>query len=204
VGPLELIEGLHDWTVRRALGTAQFYVIVGAYTTYQLINTTAHGFAVEHLSERGIDPKAAAAMLSLEALIGAGVSVIGGVIGEKVRPKTLLIIALIALSIGMTSLAEARGYAMMLVCSIGVGIGFGLTFLSATMLLFNYFGKRANLELYSIMCLISTFAAVGPALGGWARDTFGGFTDMFLICTAATLCMLVATVFIKPPVPRAA
>ena len=59
-GPAELIEGLHDWTVRRALAAPQFYVIVGAYTMYLLINTTAHGFTVEHLTERGIAPKVAA------------------------------------------------------------------------------------------------------------------------------------------------
>src|SRR5580658_10323366 len=36
VGPAELVEGLGDWTVRRALATPQFYVIFGVYTTYLL------------------------------------------------------------------------------------------------------------------------------------------------------------------------
>ena len=44
---------LQEWTVRHALQTPQFYVIVGGYTMYLLVNTTAHGFAVEHLRERG-------------------------------------------------------------------------------------------------------------------------------------------------------
>ncbi len=200
VAPAALIEGLHDWTVQRALGTIQFYVIVGAYSMYLLINTTAHGFAVEHLTENGIDAKVAAGMLSLEALIGAGVSVAGGIIGEKVSPKTLLIVALASLCIGMAGLAEAHGYILMLVYAIGMGIGFGLTFIASTVLLFNYFGKKANLELYSIMCLISTSAALGPAFGGWARDTLGSFTGLFLLCAALTVIMLVATCFITPPV----
>ena len=200
ISPREMIEGLRDWTVRHALATPQFYVIVGAYTMYLLINTTAHGFAVEQLTERGIDAKAAAGMLSLEALIGAVVSVIGGIVGEKVAPKTLLLIALVALTIGMAALAEARGYGLMLVYAIGVGIGYGLSFVAPTMMLFNYFGKKANLELYSIMCLISTSAALGPAFGGWARDTLGSFTGMFLLCTGATFVMLIATCFITPPV----
>jgi MFS family permease len=200
VGPLEMIEGLRDWTVRHALRTPQYYIIVGAYTMYLLINTTAHGFAVEHLTERGVDAKAAAGMLSLEALVGAVVSVIGGVIGEKVAPKTLLLIALVGVTVGMIGLAEARGYGLMLVYVFGVGIGFGLSFIASTMLLFNYFGRRANLELYSIMCLISTSAALGPAFGGWARDTLGSFAEMFMLCAAAAFVMLIATFFIKPPV----
>jgi MFS family permease len=207
VGPLEMIEGLRDWTVRRALATPQFYIIVGAYTMYLLINTTAHGFAVEHLSERGIDTNASATMLSIEALIGAVVSVIGGAIGEKIAPKTLLLVALAALTIGMVALAQAHGYALMAVYAIGVGLGFGLTVLASTILLYNYFGKRPNLELYSIMCLLSTSAALGPAFGGWARDTLGSFAGVFLLCALATLAMLVATLFMTPPVqdsPRGA
>ena len=200
VGPVEMIEGLRDWTVRHALRTPQYYVVVGAYTMYLLINTTAHGFAVEHLAERGVSLRASAAMLSIEALIGAGVSVIGGVIGEKTSPKTLLLIAMIGVTIGMAALAQAHGYLLMAVYAVGVGVGFGLSFVASTMLLFNYYGKRPNLELYSIMCLISTSAAIGPAVGGWARDTLGSFAEMFMLCAVAAFAMLVASIFLSPPV----
>ncbi len=199
VGPGDLIKGLQDWTVRHALRTPQFYVIVGAYTMYLLVNTTAHGFAVEHLRERGVDPRYSAVMLSVEAFIGAGVAIVGGVIGEKVSAKTLLAVSLAALVVGMTALAFAHGFVLMGVYALGIGVGYGLSFLASTMLLLNYFGKRANLELYSIMSLISTLAAVGPAVGGWARDTLGGFAGVFLLCSLATLLMLAATVFMSPP-----
>ena len=203
VGPMEMIERLHDWSVQHALRTPQFYVIVGAYTMYLLVNTTAHGFAVAHLTERGIDASAAAGMLSLEALIGALFSVIGGVLGEKVSPKTMLLVALVSLTAGMVGLAQARGYGLMLVYAVGVGIGCGLSFIASTVMLFNYFGKKPNLELYSIMCLISTSAALGPMFGGRARDAFGSFSGMFNICAAATFVMLIATIFVTPPVREA-
>ena len=199
VGPAELIEGLKDWTVRRALMTPQFYVIFGVYTTYLLINTTAHGFGVEHLIERGVDAKAAAVMLSLEALIGVVISVAGGLLGEKVSAKTLMIICMAAVAVGMTALAEARGWGLMLVYAVGVGLGYGLSFVAPTVLLLDYFGKRANLELFSIMCLLSTVAALGPAFGGWARDSLGSFEGMFLLCTGITVAMLIATLFLRPP-----
>lgn len=199
LGPGALIEGLQDWTVRSALAKPQFYVIVGAYTMYLLVNTTAHGFAVEHLTERGISAKLAAGMLSLEALIGALISVVGGVIGEKVSAKSLLMVALASLVCGMAALAFAHGYAMMLVYAVGVGVGYGLSFVASTVLLLQYFGRKANLELYSIMCLISTSAAIGPAVGGWARDTLGSFSGVFLLCAFATLLMLAATAIMSPP-----
>jgi MFS family permease len=201
-GPAELIEGLKDWTVRRALRTPQFYVIVGGYTTYLLVNTTAHGFAVEHLTERGVGATSAALMLSLEGLIGSGVSVIGGMLGGKLSAKRLMILALAALTLGMAGLAEARGWGLMSVFAVGVGLGFGLCFLASTMLLFDYFGRGPNLELFSIMCMISTTAALGPAFGGWARDVLGSFSQMFLLCAGITALILLAACFLSPPVRR--
>jgi MFS family permease len=197
--PAEMIHGLGDWTVRRALKTWQYYVIVAAYTAYLLINTTTHGFAVEHLTERGVDARAAAAMLSLEALIGAALAVVGGVVGEKVPAKWLMIVALAATTIGMVGLAEARGWSLMLVYVFGMGMGFGLSFLAATMLLLGYFGKRVNLELYSIMAVISTSAAAGPAFGGLVRDATGSFSGMFLLCAAVAAAILAGACALAPP-----
>jgi MFS family permease len=198
--PSEIIEGLNDWTVRRALATPQYYVIVGSYMLYLLINTTAHGFAVEHLSERGIDPRAAAAMMSLEAFIGAAVSLAGGVLGEKVGPKWLLVVALVALGVGTAALAEAHGFGLMLVYSIGMGISFGLIFVAPPLLLLNYFGRKPNLELYSLMGLFSVAAAAGPTIAGWARDTLGSFSGMFLLFAASTLIVLALASLMTAPV----
>lgn len=199
-GPGGTQDGRPDWTVRRALATPQFYVIVFAYTMYLLINTTAHGLAVAHLTQRGISTEAAARMLSGEALIGAAVSLLGGWAGERVGAKALLVVSLAALVLGMAGLAVAHGWPMMVLYAVGVGIGYGLTFLAATVLLLRYFGARANLELYSLMCLISTAAAVGPLSAGWARDVLGSFEGVFLVCAGGGLVMLVLSVFLRPPV----
>ena len=200
--PAKVIQHLGDWTVRQALKTWQYYVIVGAYSAYLLINTTTHGFAVEHLTERGVDPGAAAGMLSLEALVGAILALIGGIIGEKAPAKWLLIVALAATTAGMVGVAEARDWTLMMVYVVGMGTGFGLSFLAAAMLLLEYFGKRANLELFSIMAVISTSAAAGPAFGGWARDATGSFEGVFLLCAAVATAMLVGACFLAPPVIR--
>ncbi|HWF00141.1 MAG TPA: MFS transporter [Caulobacteraceae bacterium] len=195
----EMIEGLKDWTVRRALATPQFYVVVGGYTTYLLINTTAHGFAAQHLIEHGVSGKSAAQMLAWEQLFGAGISVVAGALGERISTKTLMAIAMAALAIGMAALAQAHGWALMWIYVIGVGLGFGISFIASTVLLLKYFGRRANLELFSIMCLISTSAALGPFFGGWARDTLGSFSGMFLLCAGVAVVLLVATLFLRPP-----
>ena len=52
----------------------------------------------------------------------------------------------------------------MLVYAAGIGIGSGLTFFASTILLLDYFGRAPNLELFSIVNLISTIGSVGPGL----------------------------------------
>ncbi|HEX4742707.1 MAG TPA: MFS transporter [Caulobacteraceae bacterium] len=200
----EVIEGLRDWTVRHALATTQFYVIVGGYTTYLLINTTAHGFAVQHLIEHGVSATSAAEMLSLEQLFGAAITIVGGVLAERISTKALMAVSMAALALGMLGLAEAHGWLLMWVYVLGVGLGFGLSFICSTVLLLRYFGRKANLELFSIMCLISTSAALGPAFGGWARDTLGSFTGMFVLCALVAVGLLIATIFLRPPVMKTA
>ena len=195
----EMQGGSSGWSVRRALATPQFAVIVGAYSVYLLINTVAHGFAVEHLSEVGVAPGRAAGMLSLEALVGALVSLVGGVLGERIDAKTLLVVALGALAASMAALATARGTPLMLAYALCMGIGYGLSFLASTLLLLRFFGQASNLELYSIMCLISTAAAIGPLLVGWARDALGGFGGVFLLCAATALGTMLVSLLLTPP-----
>lgn len=195
----EMIEGLKDWTVRRALATPQYYVIVGGYTSFLLVNTTTHGFGVQHLIERGVSAVDAGLMMSIEALVAALVAFVGGIMGEKIQPKMLMILSLSAVTIGSWGLAEATGWPLMWLYIIGVGIGFGLSFLSATMLLLDYFGKKPNLELFSIMCMISTVAAIGPLIGGWVRDQTGNFHGLLLTHAIISAVLLTGAVLLRPP-----
>ncbi len=117
---------------------------------------------------------------------------------------TLMLVCMSAVAIGQFALAEAREWGLMSLFAIGVGVGYGLSFTPPTVMLLKYFGKRANLELFSIMCLLSTIAAAGPAIGGKAHDLSGSFEGLFLACGAITVAMFLATLFLKPPAPKSA
>jgi len=62
-----------------------------------------------------------------------------------------------------------------------------------------YFGKKPNLELFSIMCMLSTVAALGPLIGGWMRDMTGNFHGLLLIHVGITTLLLIGACFLKPP-----
>ncbi|HZF45313.1 MAG TPA: MFS transporter, partial [Sphingomonadaceae bacterium] len=187
------------WSVRAAMRTPQYYVIVGAYTSLLLISTTVHGFAVQHLSDSGLGMGGAATVMSALALISAGASAVAGVAGEKMKPRALSMLSLATAIIGVVALMGGSNPVAIGVATLGLGIGIGFSYVSVAMLLLDVFGKRPNLELYSTMSLISTSAAIGPALGGFARDQLGSFALVFLVCGLIGTAFLMALLLFKRP-----
>jgi MFS family permease len=199
-------ETTEGWSVRAALATPAFWVITLAYTAYLLCETSVTSLSVAHLTGRGIAPAVAGGMLSLQALINAGGRAAGGALGERIRPRTLVMAALALTAVGIAALALARGYPLMIVYVVGVGVGYGVSYLATTVLLLDTFGRKHNLELFSIMCLVSTVAAVGPFIGGALKDRTGGFEGAFWLFAgvAAVALAAVALTPSRPGYPRPA
>jgi MFS family permease len=187
-----------DWTARAALATAQFWIIVAAYTMNILVEVTVNGLSVGHLHDRGVSAQVAGGMLSLQALMGVLGRVAGGWIGERTPAKRLVVAGLACTVVGTVALALTRGGPLMVVYAVGVGFGYGLTYLATTVLLLEAFGRRRNLELFSTVCLISTLAAVGPVLAGAVRDVGGGFSPVFWLFAVMTAVAMVAVALMRP------
>ena len=188
-----------DWTVKEAVRTPQFFVIVAAYFAQLMALVTVTSLSVGHLVERGVSNEIAGAMLSLEAFIAVLARVGGGFLGERIDPRNLMIGSLAALSIGCLVLASTDSHSILLLYAIGTGIGFGMTGLSCTVLLMNYFGQRHNLELFSLMCMVGAASALGPTIGGIIRDVTGNFVLMFLILSGIIAVVWVAVVLMHAP-----
>lgn len=189
------------WSLRAALRTPAYAVIVAAYTVFLLINTTLHGFAVRHLTETGLSMGGAAAAMSAVALIGAVGSSLAGLAGERVGARGLSIASLGALIVGTLALAAGAHPAAVALFVLGTGAGIGFCYVGTAKMLLDYFGKRANLELYSAMTLVSTLAAIGPVVGGLLRDRYGSFVPILLLSTALGAGLLLALLRLPPPAP---
>lgn len=188
-----------DWTVRQALRTPQFYVLLAAYFGHMLVGITISSFSIAHLTQRGVSLKTAGVMLSIESLVGVAGRAAGGALGDRLDPRYLLAFALAVLGAGSVALSLAHGYGLLLVYALGSGLGFGLTQLTCTLLLLNYYGRTHNLEIFSRMCLIGVFSAFGPWIAGLIRDHTGEFSSSFQIYAAVVAVILAAVAFMRPP-----
>ena len=188
-----------DWSVRAALRTPQFWIITAAYTAYLLCETSLNGLSVAHMTSRGLTPAIAAAMLSLQALVNAGARAVAGWLGERIDPRRLAIFAMSLVTLGIGALAVASGQVMVAMAVTAVGVGYGVSYLATTVLLLNAFGRSRNLELMSLMCLVSTLAAAGPLIGGLVKDASGGFAPAFELFAVVAALSLAALILMQPP-----
>ncbi len=191
-----------DWTAKEALATPQFYVLVAAYFSHLLCGVTVASLSVAHLTQMGVAATVAAGMLSFESLMQLLSRAGSGLLGDRVDPRHLLIFALAAQVLGSLVLSIAHTYPMMVLYAIGTGLGFGLTVLAVTVLLLNYYGRKHNLEIFSLTCLVGAASALGPLIGGFIRDHLGSFAPTFQLYAGIIFLVFVATLFMRPPQKR--
>ena len=188
-----------DWTVKEALATPQFYVIMAACFAHLLGGVTAVSLAPSHFSELGVVSAVAVSVLSLESLMQVAARLGGALIGDKVDPRWLLAGSQGVMAVGLLALGGASGWPMMMVFAPGVGVGFGMTVLAISILLLNCYGRRNNLELFSLVCMVGAVSALGPVIGGFMRDRLGSFTSTFQLFAAVIAVIFVAALFMRPP-----
>ncbi|MFT2090005.1 CynX/NimT family MFS transporter [Paraglaciecola sp. 2405UD69-4] len=187
------------WTFKRAVRTPQYLLLLAAYSTVLFVGITVNSFSVAHLTEVGVSFALASTLLSAEAFCNAISRIVGGFIGEYFEPKVMLQIALMLLAGGMFALSFGQTLLSLGFYSFAIGFGFGLTFLSCTVLLIRYFGTAPYLQLFSFMNVGATVAAAAPLLSGYLKDATGTFVPPFLLIGTLPILIFIGITFMRPP-----
>jgi len=193
------------WTVRQALMSRSFLLLALAMMIVQTVVTTMHSSLVAHVASLGHGPTPGALAMSLLALTGTLTKGVTGALSEKVNPKLLLVwgLALQGAAMVLLSVGGVPGWAY--VAALAFGVGWGLSWLSAHVLLLRYFGGAIAGDMVAMATMATTFAVVGPLVAGWSADNTGSFVPVFLILAGLlALTVVVTAFFLRPPTPRAA
>lgn len=193
-----------SWRAGDAMRTPQFAILAAAYSIFLFAGVTVNAVSVAHLSHYGIGTVMAGSMISVEQFLNAGARLMGGAVTRFIDARKLLLLSLASLIVGLLALSAAHSLPLLLLYAAGIGIGYGLTFFSSTILLLDYFGRGPNLELFSSVNLISTIGAVGPAFAGLVEDRSGSFVPAFLALAALTALVWVGVALMRAPHRQAA
>jgi MFS family permease len=170
-----------SWTVRQALMSRSFILLALAMMIVQTVVTTMHSSLVAHVASLGHGPAPGAYAMSLLALMGAAAKGVTGALSEKINPKLLLVwgLALQGAAMALLSISVVPGWAY--VAALLFGVGWGLAWLSAHVLLLRYFGSAIAGDMVAMATMATTFAVIGPLVAGWSADNTGSFVPVFLV-----------------------
>lgn len=193
----------YQWSFKDSIRTKEFAIIVLAMTLTLFCGTTVNSWAVTHMRELGVASALAVTAFSAHGLVNALSRGLGGYLGSKIDAKWLLVVALVTEVAGMLALAVADDPFTIGVFVVAEGFGFGLSLVATALLLIDYFGTESNPEIFGASHLITTAAMLGPVLAGWFAENIGGFGPVFMIYGFLVALVLIATILMQAPVPKA-
>lgn len=193
-----------EWTVREAMMSRSFVVIALAMVVVQGVVTTLHSVLVTHVAGLGGGAAPGAVAMSLLALSGTFAKGVSGALAEKIAPRLLLTAGLLVQCVAISLLCVTGTTEWAVACSLLFGLGWGLSWLSAHVLLLRYFGAANAGDLTAMATMVTTFAVLGPLAAGWSADRTGSFVPVFAaFAIMLGLAAVIAGLFLRAPVKRA-
>ncbi|WP_313437859.1 CynX/NimT family MFS transporter [Novosphingobium sp.] len=184
------------WTVRQALRTPSFLILAAIMSVVQLVVTTTHSTLVSHIANLGAGAAPGAIAMSLLAFAGTGAKGFTGTLSERIDPRRILVAGL-SLQAAAMALLWSTGDVLVATAAAAVfGLGWGMAWLSAHILLLRYFGAAIAGDMTAMATTATTVAVLGPIGAGRLADVTGSYAQAMLVfavlLAGATLAAIIA------------
>jgi MFS family permease len=171
-----------DFTLRQALASGPFWLLVGGFFFQNLAQSVVIVHAVPALTDAGIPVAQAAFSLGLVTAVSIIGRLLFGYLGDLVEKKYLFMISYAMVSLGTLVLMVSKTLPMTYLFISLFGIGFGGTIPLDPAIRAEIFGRAAFAKIQGFMSpLIMLSGAVGPVLAGHLFDISGSYRSSFLI-----------------------
>lgn len=189
-----------NWTFAEAIRTPIYWVFTAGISSISMLGTGLTFHIVSIFEDNKLTADMAAQIFFPLAITMAAVTLISGILVERVRLRSLAAgsIILQAVSLWMVPFLDVPG--MPLIFAITLGTLFGLMRTVTVVAWAKYFGR---LHLGQISGLFSTItagcSALGPVLMGVARDQFGNYESILNPVAFLPLVLGIACLFVDVP-----
>ena len=188
------------WDVRSGLRTRALWFIVIFACTNQFTLNMMNTHQVAHLTDIGIAPVIAAGSLGLMIGISGAGRLMGGALGDRIKPRYLVAAALVVEIIAVLVFITADSMAMVYIYVVMLGFPYGMVLVLHMVMIGNYFGAKAYAKLASVVMFVTTpIYAVGPLLGGYMYDSFSSYVMPFSICAGFLGIGFICALLVRPP-----
>jgi len=196
-----------EFTLRQALKTLPFWMLVAVQAVNGLVGPVMSIHCIPFLTDMGIDPIKAAAMMSVWITASLPTRFIGGFIADRLRINHLRFLtasAYFVQAIGVAVFLRYQSIAIIYVWFILYGFGQGLVTSVNPLIRGRYFGRKAFGSIAGISSMImAPIGVAGPIYAGWIYDSTGSYINAFLQFAIMLGVATVLALFVLPPRPPA-
>ncbi|RLA56142.1 MAG: hypothetical protein DRQ98_03075 [Gammaproteobacteria bacterium] len=199
--PARVHKSVENWSQREAFHTRVFWLILFASCIVMTGNAIVTSQLVLHLTDLGISQVVAASALGVVGALNTVGRFSGGILGDLIEPKLLMLLGMILEFLGIYALISADQEFLVYLFAVLFGLGFGLYLVAFTSVVVNYFGAKNYARIFALMGLCYTlFIASGPILAGYAYDRLGSYDLPFYVILGLGAFATLALLMMKPPV----
>ncbi|MBI4331221.1 MAG: MFS transporter [Chloroflexi bacterium] len=164
-----------DFTVRQAMRTSAFWLLVGAGFLRMAGYSAVHLHFIPILVWKGVGEQAAAFYLGLMAAFAVPAQIVLGIIGDRYYTPKVLSVAMGVGAVGILFLLFGRGWSQYLFIPL-VGVVEAL-FSLVWATLGDFYGRRHFATIRGYVTLFVTIGSMlGPVLAGMVYDRSGSYT----------------------------
>jgi MFS family permease len=186
-------------TVRQALKTPVFWSLALANFACCAAHSGPIFHMVSYAADCGVAPLTAATVLGAAGLAALSGRIVCGLMADRTGAKHVLVacLSLQAVAIGLYLLA--RDLNALYAVSMLFGFAYGGAMPLYAILVREYFPAKIMGSVFGVVAMISTLGmALGPPVGGWLFDRFGGYGWLYVASSAIGAASVLIALTVRP------
>jgi MFS family permease len=174
-------EGGEGMTVGRALRSPQFIVLGLTYFCCCAAHSGPIFHTVSYAIACGLPAMTAVTIYSVEGLAGLGGRILFGLAGDKFGARRVVVAGLLVQALGAGSYYFTREAGEFYAVAVLFGMAYGGVMPLYAVIAREYFPMRMMGTIIGGASMIASLGmSLGPAVGGWIFDTFGGYGYLYI------------------------
>ena len=188
-----------DMTLGRALKTPVFWILASANFACCAAHSGPIFHMVSYAAYCGVAPLTAATVLGAAGIAAMCGRVICGLLADRLGAKRTLAACLVLQALAIALYPLAHDLATLYAVSTLFGFSYGGAMPLYAILVREHFPARMMGSVFGVVAMIATLGmALGPPLGGWLFDRFGGYGWLYVMSSATGVAAALIAMTVRP------
>jgi len=196
-----------EFTLRQALRTRAYWLLIAAMSVRMVGFSAILTHSVPFLTDMGIEPVKAAALLGIIILASTPSRLIGGFLMDRVQARRLRFLmagAFLIQAAGVATFLLNQTTAMICVFLVLFWVGVGIALPLEAGIRARYFGRKAFGSIGGTSMIFTTpVMVVAPIYAGWVYDNTGSYIPAFILFAILFGISAILVSLAYPPKPPA-